>query len=219
MVLWTIKAVLHRLEPASVVERSIEENPGLNTSKRQGTALNLIDRFNDRKASIQAYSDSITQQWLPGFGEPLTVKHMIGACLLVPLVAGFRGSMEFLSKYGISWVGERVVNDLRIKVFNTLSGLSLDYFNRAKMGDMLTRINGDTTMLQTCLSSGVRNSITCPMTILSVFLVYSKTLPGSLRAMLQICVRTTLFEQWKHRRSWARSLRDQVRLSRRFSRC
>jgi ATP-binding cassette, subfamily B, bacterial MsbA len=171
MVLWTIKAVLHRLEPASVVERSIEENPGLNTSKRQGTALNLIDGFNDRKASIQAYSDSITQQWLPGFGEPLTVKHMIGACLLVPLVAGFRGSMEFLSKYGISWVGERVVNDLRIKVFNTLSGLSLDYFNRAKMGDMLTRINGDTTMLQTCLSSGVRNSITCPMTILSVFLV------------------------------------------------
>ena len=45
----------------------------------------------------------------------------------------------------------------------------MDYFNRSKMGDMLTRINGDTAMLQVCLSSGVRNSITSPMTVISVF--------------------------------------------------
>jgi ATP-binding cassette, subfamily B, bacterial MsbA len=176
-VLWTIKAVLHRLEPEPPKELVVEELPNElpnlieEDTTPEGMGSQLVEWIKTREDHLKAYSDSLAEQWLPGFGEPLTTRHIIGACLLVPLVAGFRGSMEFLSKYGISWVGERVVNDLRIKVFNTLSGLSLDYFNKAKMGDMLTRINGDTAMLQMCLSSGVRNSITSPMTVMSVFIL------------------------------------------------
>lgn len=175
MVLWTIKAVLHRLEPEPTKELVVESNPAQEPSvteeddEASGFGSTLVTWIKERETKLKAYSEDLSNQWLPGFGDPLTTRHIIGACLLVPLVAGFRGSMEFLSKYGIGWVGERVVNDLRIKVFNTLSGLSLDYFNRAKMGDMLTRINGDTAMLQMCLSSGVRNSITSPMTVISVF--------------------------------------------------
>lgn len=169
LVLWTIKAVLHRLEPPPtqiVIETTVEP-----PSKPNGFATEWIDAAKAKKESFQTYSEKLSAQWLPGYGEKITLRHILGACLLVPLVAGFRGGMEFLSKYGISWVGERVVNDLRIKVFGTLSGLSLDYFNRSKMGDMLTRINGDTAMLQMCLSSGVRNSITSPMTVISVFVL------------------------------------------------
>ncbi|MDA7654158.1 ABC transporter transmembrane domain-containing protein, partial [Verrucomicrobia bacterium] len=166
-VLWTIKAVLHRLEPPKtqiVVESNIEP-----LSQNAGFASEWIDGAMAKKETLQQYSEALSKEWLPGYGEDITLRQILGACLLVPLVAGFRGGMEFISKYGISWVGERVVNDLRIRVFGKLSGLSMDYFNRSKMGDMLTRINGDTAMLQVCLSSGVRNSITSPMTVISVF--------------------------------------------------
>ncbi|MDA7521228.1 ABC transporter ATP-binding protein/permease [Verrucomicrobia bacterium] len=166
-VLWTIKAVLHRLEPPKtqiVVESNIEP-----LSQNAGFASEWIDGAMAKKETLQQYSEALSKKWLPGYGEDITLRQILGACLLVPLVAGFRGGMEFISKYGISWVGERVVNDLRIRVFGKLSGLSMDYFNRSKMGDMLTRINGDTAMLQVCLSSGVRNSITSPMTVISVF--------------------------------------------------
>lgn len=166
-VLWTIKAVLHRLEPPKtqiVVESNIEP-----LSQNAGFASEWIDAAMAKKETLQQYSEALSKEWLPGYGEDITLRQILGACLLVPLVAGFRGGMEFISKYGISWVGERVVNDLRIRVFGKLSGLSMDYFNRSKMGDMLTRINGDTAMLQVCLSSGVRNSITSPMTVISVF--------------------------------------------------
>ena len=166
-VLWTIKAVLHRLEPPKtqiVVESNIEP-----LSQNAGFASEWFDGAMAKKETLQQYSEALSKEWLPGYGEDITLQQILGACLLVPLVAGFRGGMEFISKYGISWVGERVVNDLRIRVFGKLSGLSMDYFNRSKMGDMLTRINGDTAMLQVCLSSGVRNSITSPMTVISVF--------------------------------------------------
>ena len=169
LVLWTIKAVLHRLEPPPttiVIESAI-----VPPAQMTGFASDWIQAAKAKKEVLQEYSEDLAEKWLPGYGEKITFHHIFGACLLVPLVAGFRGGMEFLSKYGISWVGERVVNDLRIKVFHTLSGLSLDYFNRSKMGDMLTRINGDTAMLQMCLSSGVRNSITSPMTVISVFIL------------------------------------------------
>lgn len=166
-VLWTIKAVLHRLEPPKtqiVVESNIKP-----LSQNAGFASEWIDAAMAKKETLQQYSETLSNEWLPGYGEEITLRQILGACLLVPLVAGFRGGTEFISKYGISWVGERVVNDLRIRVFGKLSGLSMDYFNRSKMGDMLTRINGDTAMLQVCLSSGVRNSITSPMTVISVF--------------------------------------------------
>jgi ABC-type multidrug transport system fused ATPase/permease subunit len=169
LVLWTIKAVLHRLEPPkpqTVIETIIEPAP-----KKESFTSEWIGAAKAKKEALQTYSQALSKEWLPGYGEKITLRHILGACLIVPLVAGFRGGMEFLSKYGISWVGERVVNDLRIQVFGKLSGLSLDYFNRSKMGDMLTRINGDTAMLQICLSSGVRNSITSPMTVISVFLL------------------------------------------------
>jgi len=167
LVLWTIKAVLHRLEPPKtqiIVESNIKP-----LSQSTGFASEWIDAAMAKKETLQQYSEALSNEWLPGYGEDITLRQILGACLLVPLVAGFRGGMEFISKYGISWVGERVVNDLRIRVFGKLSGLSMDYFNRSKMGDMLTRINGDTAMLQVCLSSGVRNSITSPMTVISVF--------------------------------------------------
>jgi subfamily B ATP-binding cassette protein MsbA len=67
-------------------------------------------------------------------------------------------------------VSERVVNDLRGDVLEKLSSLSLDFFNRSATGDLLTRVNGDTGMLQRCLSLGLGDLIKEPVTVLALLL-------------------------------------------------
>jgi subfamily B ATP-binding cassette protein MsbA len=85
-----------------------------------------------------------------------------------PVLVAIRGLAGYLSSYCLAWTSERVVNDLRLDVLKKLSSLSLDYFNRSTMGDLLTRVNGDTASLQRCLSLGFSDLIKEPVTIVSI---------------------------------------------------
>jgi len=88
--------------------------------------------------------------------------------LFFPLLVAIRGFVGYLSSYCMAWVSERVVNDLRVDVLKKLTGLSLDFFNRSTLGDLLTRVNGDTLSLQRCLSLGFSDLIKEPITIVGI---------------------------------------------------
>ncbi len=55
----------------------------------------------------------------------------------------------------ISWVGERVVADLRSAVFNHVVGLSATFFESRRTGELISRIGTDTTLVQTVVGSSV----------------------------------------------------------------
>ena len=55
----------------------------------------------------------------------------------------------------ISWVGERVVADLRSAVFNHVIGLSATFFESRRTGELISRIGTDTTLVQTVVGSSV----------------------------------------------------------------
>src|ERR1700748_3237549 len=44
----------------------------------------------------------------------------------------------------------------------------MDYFNRATMGDLLMRVNGDTAALNQCLSVGFTDSVKEPFTMIGI---------------------------------------------------
>ena len=108
--------------------------------------------------------------WLPQITGPLGWRQIVGGLMILPILAGVRGLLSYLSSYCISWVGENVTNDLRIAVLRKLNSLSLDYFDRSRMGDMLTRVQGDTAAIQNCLDRGVSDSVKEPFTILAVLI-------------------------------------------------
>ena len=66
--------------------------------------------------------------------------------------------------YFISWVGERVVADIRIAVYSRVLMLSPIFFEETKTGEVLTRITADTSVLQSIIGSSLsialRNFIT-----------------------------------------------------------
>ena len=65
--------------------------------------------------------------------------------------------------YFVNWIGERVVADLRTKVFAQLAKLGPAYFDLNHSGEMMSRLTADTTQIKTvagsALSQAARNLI------------------------------------------------------------
>ncbi|MEX0808240.1 MAG: ABC transporter transmembrane domain-containing protein [Dongiaceae bacterium] len=61
----------------------------------------------------------------------------------------------FARYYLVTWVGERVVNDLRRAVFDRVIRLSPAFFELTRTGEVLSRLTTDTTLLQLVVGSSV----------------------------------------------------------------
>ena len=65
--------------------------------------------------------------------------------------------------YMVSWLGERVTADLRNAVYSHVLKQSPEFFERTQTGEVLSRLTGDTTLVQTVvgssLSMGLRNAV------------------------------------------------------------
>jgi ATP-binding cassette subfamily B protein len=66
--------------------------------------------------------------------------------------------------YMVSWIGERVVADIRQKLYKHLLGLPPSFFEDNLAGEIQSRVTTDTTLLQTVIGSSfsfaLRNSLT-----------------------------------------------------------
>jgi len=58
-----------------------------------------------------------------------------------------------LNTYLMSWAAIRAVADIRARLFDHLQNLSLQFFNRSKTGDLISRISNDTMVLYSVVSS------------------------------------------------------------------
>ena len=61
--------------------------------------------------------------------------------------------------YYVSWLGERVIADLRRAVFDHLLSLPPGYFEVTRTGEVISRLTNDTTMLETVIGSSVSMAI------------------------------------------------------------
>src|SRR3989442_9459936 len=63
----------------------------------------------------------------------------------------------------VSWLGERVTADLRNAVYSHVLRQSPEFFETTQTGEVLSRLTGDTTLVQTVvgssLSMGLRNAV------------------------------------------------------------
>jgi len=69
------------------------------------------------------------------------------------------GALAVCDSYLASWVGGKFVLSLRTQLFRHLQGLSLDFFERRPLGDMLSRLTGDVTAIESFVLSGVGDTL------------------------------------------------------------
>ena len=74
--------------------------------------------------------------------------------LMFAVVIGLFGAAR---AYFVNWLGERVVADLRSKVFSHVIYMDPNFFETTKIGEVLSRLTADTTLIQSV--SGVSLSI------------------------------------------------------------
>jgi ATP-binding cassette subfamily B protein len=81
--------------------------------------------------------------------------------LLLILSALYLASLvlDFCFDYGqallTTWIGQRVMLDLRLQIFTHLQRLSIPYFDRNPVGRLMTRVTSDVETLNELFSSGV----------------------------------------------------------------
>ncbi|GED89862.1 ABC transporter ATP-binding protein [Streptomyces sp. 6-11-2] len=68
------------------------------------------------------------------------------------------GVLRFADDVTSTWVGERFLLSRRADVFRHDQGLSLGFFERRRLGDVLSRITGDVDAVETFLLSGVADA-------------------------------------------------------------
>jgi len=143
---WGTKTILERLSPAPGQVAAV-----VNSGKR-----------------AERITNQVVDPWLPRVGREIDARQVIGGILFLPLLIGLRGLSRYFSAWAMTSLSENVVNDLRSDVLNKLQSLSMDYFNRSTMGDLLQRVNGDTAALNRCISLGFTDSIVAPFTMIGI---------------------------------------------------
>ncbi len=78
---------------------------------------------------------------------------------LLPLVIVglfvFKGIFDYGQAYLMSYVGQRIIADLREKIYNHLQSLSLSFFTRNPTGVLMSRITNDVTLIQGAVTDAV----------------------------------------------------------------
>jgi ATP-binding cassette subfamily B protein len=111
--------------------------------------------------------------------------------LLVFVVASLMVLFTSLRYYWVSWVGQRVVTDLRKKVYTQVMRQSPEFFERTKTGEILSRINTDTTLVETVVGSTFSITLRSIVTFIGasiMMIVSSPKLAGMIAIMLPIIV-------------------------------
>jgi subfamily B ATP-binding cassette protein MsbA len=86
----------------------------------------------------------------------------------VVLIALIHGVASYVDNYYTENVGQRVANDLRMRVYDHLECLSFSYYDTHQTGDLLSTITDDVATVQAFISSSTLSIVIDAMTIIGM---------------------------------------------------
>lgn len=93
-----------------------------------------------------AIDDKIMNKDFPGLQSIVLI--MLGTLIL-------QGIIQYGMTYLTSWIGQKIIYDLRKKIFDHILKLDLKFFDRNPIGRVVTRVTGDVEVLFEVFSSGL----------------------------------------------------------------
>jgi len=146
-----------------------------------------------------------------GFSTGISAKQQ-AQFVMVFGVAVAIGVFTALRFYMVSWLGERVTADVRTKVYAHVIHQSPEFFETTRSGEVLSRLNTDTTVIQTLvgssLSMGLRSSVMMLGAI--AMLVYTAPMVMGLVLLLIVLVVIPAVSIGRRVRKLSRSSQDRV---------
>jgi subfamily B ATP-binding cassette protein MsbA len=102
--------------------------------------------------------------------------------LLLLVVFLIRSVTSLTETYNLNYVGERIVVDVRLELYRHLQELSLGFFLQRRVGELVSRLSSDVTIMRSALTNNV-----------NTLLQQSLIMLGSIAIMLALNWRLTLF--------------------------
>jgi ATP-binding cassette subfamily B protein len=93
-----------------------------------------------------AIDDKIANKDIPGLQ---TIMLILFGTLIV------QGIIQYAMTYLTSWIGQNIIMDLRMKVFEHLQNLHLKFYDKNPVGRLITRVTSDVEVLFDVFSSGL----------------------------------------------------------------
>ncbi len=155
--LWKLREFLHGVSLALLAALLVM---GLSAGLNASVLFNTKNVFQPIFESIVTITDAATLAQYKA--DLLSAALQLFAIVLMAAVA------NGVALYIGNWIGQRVLFELRRKLFDKLQSLSLGYFDRHRIGDLISRINNDTALIQGTIGSNLTKFIVTPLTALAM---------------------------------------------------
>ncbi len=119
-----------------------------------------------------------------GLAGPYTLQFLIDAVfkkndvhllntITVILVGIFltQSIVYFIRGYLLSFVGERVMADLRIRLFEHLQHLSLSFYNERRTGELVSRVTNDVSTVRSLVTSDISTALSQVLTFIGALIL------------------------------------------------
>jgi ATP-binding cassette subfamily B protein len=137
------------------------------------------------------------------------ISHYFLLFLLAAAVLGVSTAIRF---YFVTWLGERVIADLRKAVFANVIGLTPVFFETTRTGEVLSRLTADTTLIQTVVGSSAsiaaRNLVMFIGGLILMFVTSVKLTALVIGAVVLVMIPLMLFGRWV--RTLSRKSQDRI---------
>lgn len=121
---------------------------------------------------------------LLGLAGPYTLQFLIDAVfrdndrqllnritVVLILIFAAQSVLYFIRGYLLATIGERVMADVRLKLFRHLQGLSLSFFNERRTGELVSRMTNDVAAMRTLVTSDVSTALSQTLSFLGALVL------------------------------------------------
>ncbi|MGY0505346.1 ABC transporter transmembrane domain-containing protein [Luteimonas sp. e5] len=109
-----------------------------------------------------------------GFSSGGNINRIFALVFAVVLVLAFATALRF---FFVSLLGERVVADLRQRLYTTLIGLDAEFHDRNRSGELISRLTADAELLRGVVGSGMSVALRSTITVLGSLVMLFVTAP------------------------------------------
>lgn len=97
--------------------------------------------------------------------------------LLIWGAAGIAGAsllgaiLGYLQRYGMSWAGQKIIFDVRNRLYEHLQQLSFSFYDQAQTGQLMSRVTADVEMTRQFLSHQLVHIVAATVRVISTFIL------------------------------------------------
>jgi ATP-binding cassette subfamily B protein len=142
-------------------------------------------------------------------GDPRTINAYVLGFLGAALVFGVFAALRF---YLVTWLGERVVADVRAAVYRRVMHMDMTFFEVTRTGEVLSRLTTDTTLVQGIAGIGLSITLRSALNLLGGLVLLGATsarLMGVIVVLIPV-IMLPLFAVGRRVRRLSRASQDRV---------